>query len=532
MLTNNEGFDIIRKPERNRITGNTIIPSYGKFEVHNEKFNKILKYITDTNKQYNDKITNPNIQQKALNDALKQQLDLYRLKILYQNYQRITNENDKKSAITELLLYLGSFRDFCGPGTEIYKQIREDNDNPSNMFKIDRICRDHDISFTHAKTLEDQQRADEIFMKEILEKYIINADKSILGTNPKSFDTWSNGFKTIMSYAMSGIEGIVSASVIKSGFDTIYKAGRATKNIVINPLQTFENIKDIGYTLSQTSKEMLRTVNQATRFAMRQSNVYVPPSFRTPIQYASFLTKRTGLQLLYTLRELSNSINPDIQKFLITAGFTTLIKDKILAVISLGAIAGKYILENIVSGLSSPELKEYFEKSGILIGIVKDEVSDEDMTNLIKMYSIIQNEILKESNMPEIEPITEKDYENIELIKNPEILINDFKNIYIMQNENITTKFDRYLHEEPPQYTEEELMEASKVYNETLENPIEVIDKITNYLNEKSNENINLEKNLEENEINDFVNAYFENEKSDNEDTDINDFVNAYFENG
>ena len=83
------------------------------------------------------------------------------------------------------------------------------------MFKIDKICRDHDIAFTHAKTIQDQLRADEIFMYEIIQKYIFDPDKSMLGTNPKSFENWSDGFNTIMNYAMSSIEAVVSASVIK-----------------------------------------------------------------------------------------------------------------------------------------------------------------------------------------------------------------------------------------------------------------------------------------------------------------------------
>ena len=99
MLTDNEGYEIIRKPERNRLVGDTIIPSYGKFEVHNTKFNKIIKYITEKNKQYNEKITNPTEKQKALNEVLQQQLDLYRLKVLYDNWKRISNENDNKLAL-------------------------------------------------------------------------------------------------------------------------------------------------------------------------------------------------------------------------------------------------------------------------------------------------------------------------------------------------------------------------------------------------------------------------------------------------
>ena len=536
MLTDNEGYEIIRKPERNRIVGDTLIKSYGKFEIHNKKMQKIMKFITDKNKEYNDKITNPTIKQKALNTILKQQLDLYRLKILYENYQRITEEEEKKSTLQELLLYFTGFRNWCGAGTEIYEQIKQDNDNPSRMFKIDKICRDHDIAFTHAKTLQDQLRADEIFMYEIIQKYILDTDKSMLGTNPNSFQTWSDGFNTIMSYAMSSIEAVVASSVIKQGFKTVYNAGKATTNIIMNPIQSFETVKNVGYTLAQTSKELLRTVNKATKFALRQpAGVYVPPSLRTPTQYISGLTKRTGLQLYYTLNELAGSINPEIQKFLLTAGFTTIIKDKILAVGALGMIGLKYLFDNIVYATASPEMKYYFEKKGIFIPIVSDEVSDEDMKNIIKMFEMIQNQILIESDMPQMKTITEDDYNNIQIIDNPEILINDFKDIYMMQNQNITTKFDRFSEEPEPEYTEEVLTEATTLYDAMLKNPEEVIDKITNYVYEIPTETIKTEKNveeIEETDINDLMNIYFTNEERDEEDKDIDEFLNDYYMNG
>jgi len=520
MLTDNEGYEIIRKPERNRIVGDTLIKSYGKFEIHNKKMQKIMKFITDKNKQYNDKIPNQTIKQKALNTILKQQLDLYRLKILYENYQRITEEEEKKSAIQEILLYFTGFRNWCGAGTEIYEQIKQDNDNPSRMFKIDKICRDHDIAFTHAKTLQDQLRADEIFMYQIIQKYILDTDKSMLGVNPNSFQTWSDGFNTIMSYAMSSIEAVVASSVIKQGFKTVYNAGKATTNIIMNPIQSFETVKNVGYTLAQTSKELLRTVNKATKFALRQpAGVYVPPSLRTPTQYISGLTKRTGLQLYYTLNELAGSINPEIQKFLLTAGFTTIIKDKILAVGALGMIGLKYLFDNLVYATASPEMKYYFEKTGIFIPIVSDEVSEEDMKNIIKMFEMIQNQILVESDMPLMKTITEDDYNNIQIIDNPEILINDFKDIYMMQNQNITTKFDRLSEEPEPEYTEEVLTEATTLYDAILKNPEEVIDKITNYVYEIPTETIKTEKNMEQKE-------------EQKEKTDINDdkeFLKWYF---
>jgi len=151
-------------------------------------------------------------------------------------------------------------------------------------------------------------------------------------------------------------------------------------------------------------------------------------------------------------------------------------------------ILGKAVLENVITSFyisGYPIFKNYFNDKGILIGLTQDEVSDELVKNIIDMYSNLQNEILKESNMGNIQPITESDYVNIEINENPEMLINDFKDIYMMQNENITTKFDRYIHEPPPSYNEEELIEDKTVYDEVVNNGEVASDKLINYIDTK-----------------------------------------------
>jgi hypothetical protein len=61
---------------------------------------------------------------------------------------------------------------------------------------------------------------------------------------------------------------------------------------------------------------------------------------------------------------------------------------------------------------------------------------------------------------------------------NAEIILNDFKNIMMMQNENITTRFDRYVNEPEQEYTEEEIKEAEYIYNAMITNPEEVSEAI------------------------------------------------------
>ena len=464
-------FDVIKKPELNRIVGKTVIPSYGKFEVHNEKFNKLLAFITQNTKKY--QITNPTASQKALSDILNQQLDLYRLKILYDNYKRINDENDKKSAIAELLLYFSGFRNFCGPGTDIYKQIKYDNDNPTNMFKIDSTCVRHDIAFTHAKTFEDQKRADEIMMWEVFNTYLFDPKKSMFGKNPQSFATDQEQVKTIVGYMMSSVEAIVSGSIIYKGFQVIKDATVSGVNIIRNP----SNIMRAAEFAGEATVGSLNMLKSAAKY-VSQPFRYVRPQIKPPHRYLAESISNVGWNMYHTLQFLYQSINPNIYKLITTAGFTNIIKDKILAVGALAGIALKYAFEQLVISTASSEFKEYFQKYGIVIDIVQDEVSDEDLQNMKNMYEAIQNEILRESGLPPIKPITESDYESIKIESNPEILINDFKEVVMMQNENINTKFSRYENEKPTTYTEEQIKEANFVYNQTLSNPEEVGDKL------------------------------------------------------
>jgi hypothetical protein len=315
---------------------------------------------------------------------------------------------------------------------------------------------------------------------DIVDKYIVNFDKSMLGNNPKSFETWSDSIKTIGSYIMSGIEGYVSGEMILKSWETVLSAGATVVSSVVRPKDTLESMKNVATSFVGVGRQVLEASRRATG---RRPRYYTPPYVNSPFQYAKYFTQRTGDELYYALGFMYQSINPNLKKFVVNAGFTTLIKDKFLASVALFGILGKAVLENVIT--SVPILKNYFNDKGILIGLTQDEVSDELVKNIIDMYSNLQNEILKESNMDNIQPITESDYVNIEINENPEMLINDFKDVYMMQNENITTKFDRYIHEPPPVYTSEELIEDKTVYDEVVNNGDVASDKLINYIDTK-----------------------------------------------
>ena len=72
--------DIIMKPERDRLVGTKLIPSYGKLPVHNKKFNQLIQYLEKKNKDL--QVPNPTEKQKALQKTIETQLNMERLRIL------------------------------------------------------------------------------------------------------------------------------------------------------------------------------------------------------------------------------------------------------------------------------------------------------------------------------------------------------------------------------------------------------------------------------------------------------------------
>jgi len=209
-------YEIVSKAEKDRLVGTTLIPSYGKLPVKNENFNKLIQYLEKLNKQL--QVPNPSKKQKGLQDAIETQLNLERLKILDDHLLRTENI----SPYGDNLLAILSFRNWCGMGTPIYTNIKNDLDNPSKMFKIDRICRDHDIRYTKAKTTDDLKEADNIMMAEILEEYVINFKKNfITGNYDTDFSTWSSTFTTLYNQALSFVEAGATIGLMGAGVKTI-----------------------------------------------------------------------------------------------------------------------------------------------------------------------------------------------------------------------------------------------------------------------------------------------------------------------
>ena len=217
----------VSKAEKDRLVGTTLIPSYGKLPVHNKKFNQLIQYLEKLNKQL--QVPNPTKKQIGLQDTINTQLNLERLKILAEDLKK----SDKSISMTEKILMIASFRSWCGLGTQIYENIKNDLDNPSKMFAVDTICRNHDIAYTKAKSYEDIKKADDEMMEAILKKYILNFDRNfITGDYERDYSTWGASFTSLYNQVVSLLEASFAVGLITETSKTFLSTIKSTQVII------------------------------------------------------------------------------------------------------------------------------------------------------------------------------------------------------------------------------------------------------------------------------------------------------------
>ena len=352
-------YELVSKAERDRIIGKSFIPSYGKFSVHNVKFNKLVQYLEKINNDL--QISNPSDTQKAIQDTIKMQLNLSRLKILNDYALK-----EKEGFGSDLLASL-SFRNWCGLGSPIYDNIKNDLDDPNRMFAIDRICLEHDIAYTKSKTQEEMNEADNIMMKQIFNEYVVNFNKNFLTGDYKSdFTNWTSSFKTINNYLMSLIETGYVGYVLKKTGETAYKILKAPYDYITtaHPLPELTDYLLPAGTYTQrpppTNAELIRN-------AMRLNE-----------RYRNYMGNIRASTILKGVKSNALSLG-------ITFVATNIIKDRLLALGSLAMIGLKKGIETLTNYRFAD--------------LTKHDVSDEDLENMKQVFEQLQNEYLQESGL-------------------------------------------------------------------------------------------------------------------------------------
>lgn len=373
-------YELVSKAERDRIIGNSFIGSYGPFSVHNVKFNKLVQYLEKVNNDL--QVPNQSEYQKALKDTIKMQLNLSRLKILNDYALK-----EKEAGFGSDVLAGLSFRNWCGLGTPIYDNIKNDLDDPNKMFAIDRICRDHDIRYTQAKNRIEQKEADDIMIEEIYNEYVLNFNRNFISGDYKSdFTTWTSSFKTVFNYLMTGIETAYVGKLTQATLKTAYQVAKLPYDYIVasNPLPEyklgyFKGMSKLGDIESQGEPYAESVVNMFKEAYMHRPQREISPK----------------------LQMLKMRLKSGVSTFALTFVASSLIKDRIFALGSLAAITLKKMIETTTNYR--------------FVDLTKHEVSDEDLENIIKVFETLQNQYLQESGLDPIKIGNEWTKEQIEV---------------------------------------------------------------------------------------------------------------------
>lgn len=364
-------YELVSKAERDRIIDNSFIGSYGPFPVHNVKYNKLIQYLEKINN--NSRVSDESEYQKALKDTIKMQLNLSRLKILNDYALK-----EKKTGFGSDVLAGLSFRNWCGLGTPIYDNIKNDLDDPNRMFAIDRICRDHDIRYTKSQTQEEMNEADNIMMKEIFNEYVVNFNRNFLTGNYKTdFTTWTSSFKTVFNYLMTGIETAYVGKLTQATLKTAYNVLKLPYDYIVasNPLLEY----DVGYFkgMSKMVSELGDIESQGEPYVESVVNMFKEAYMHRPQR-----------EIPSKLQMLKMRLKSGVSTLALTFVASSLIKDRIFALGSLAAMTLKKGFE-FLTGYQVADL-------------TKHEVSDEDLENIIKVFETLQNQYLQESGLDPI----------------------------------------------------------------------------------------------------------------------------------
>jgi hypothetical protein len=394
-------YELVSKAERDRVIGTSFIPSYGPLPVHNVKFNKLVQYLERMNN--NLQVSNPSDYQKSIQDTIKMQLNLSRLAILNDYALK-----EKKEGITSNILSGLAFRSWCGLGTDIYNNIKNDLDDPNRMFVIDRICRDHDIRYARSKTHEEMKEADNIMMKDIFNEYVINFNRNFISGDYKSdFSTWTSSFYTVFNYIMTEIEtGYIGKLLFYDLPKATYQSGKNLYNMYKTMYPAREIPADYFIPIPQLI-ENAKAEGKDTWVIEQVAN-----------QFKDYWVDRPVRERPYILNALKQKLKTNFQPIAFTFIATTLLRDRLLALGSLVAIGLKKGVETL-TGYQ-------------IVDPTKHEVSDQDLENMKLVFEKLQNSYLEESGLKPIKIGDE--WLNVEIEMTPIQKLNKDIQIIIEQN--------------------------------------------------------------------------------------------------
>jgi hypothetical protein len=183
------------------------------YEVFNFEYKD---YVTKLQK-INDKIGQITGTQDERIQAL---MDELKYTVIFKHFEK-ADDNDFT------LANMAGVGKWCGSGTNVWMNLeRERPEDLVNSYKIDRICRQHDINYLNAKGREDIHKADVEMLLSILDTFVLKGIKPTIYKlyNPNDLN---QVLDTVKDYLFESIEKVIEEpSVVtlglSSGFSTAF----------------------------------------------------------------------------------------------------------------------------------------------------------------------------------------------------------------------------------------------------------------------------------------------------------------------
>jgi hypothetical protein len=280
-------INLLKKAESGRIEKRVKV---AHFEIINKEYEAYISYLKDYNKKIED-LTGDT----EMNPAINNLLDQMRLTVFAHDYEHNFLPNNKISS--------AAFRDWCGAGTDILKNVELDNDFSAH-YKIDEICKEHDYAYSNARTKEDLLNADKEMLKAIMDNYGIS---DLLGTKERLHDdtslkTADDWYQYLIRHVQNTYLNFIKASA------TIGTASYGAKKIFYEPINNIYNFAQsvrhagVPFLFSDINMSLMKylmTPKQSNYFYTNSPDYYNDYSVAMR-KYTNILLKDIPLQIAKT----------------------------------------------------------------------------------------------------------------------------------------------------------------------------------------------------------------------------------------
>ena len=365
------------------------------FQPISTEYDKYINRLSTVNKKVNQLTNSTDDRINLLQDSIK-------MKVLVNHFKKLEAEPDslKSSITTYLIENVFSIGKWCGAGTRVLQNIQNDDDF-NFRYAVDNICRNHDIAYTKAKTIEDIHIADKMMLKEIIDNYVIN---NLFQTKEQMDSLYENIVKHIFS--METLGNLLSVS------STATAAYSGLSNIVAIPTAIYnlgwKGIKQIPSFRQKLSGELFMDYDiQIDELGVERQSV------KSPIMremYKGWIKKlNMERSEAYELNEyiplFKRNIKSLTANIMLKGLFTSAYRDTLVSMFGFGAILSKLVLDMIDENIIDIPYYETY-------GITETYFKETDIEELVKEIENIESQRLAsigyrpiDINNPIFEPI-------------------------------------------------------------------------------------------------------------------------------